>query len=171
MTASALIDPSFGADNAAFLTQNISALIVNIVFLLIAVLGEEVGWHGVALPALQQRRSPQVSSLVLGLFMSILHLPSWLILDTFDQFGSLYPAPNILIILPISFYLTWFFNHSGYSLLLPLVFHLGFNIVNTILMPVTLRLGAFGILILFSWILMILVTPRLAPKRSWGHMP
>jgi membrane protease YdiL (CAAX protease family) len=43
------------------------ALAVNLVFLLIASVGEEIGWRGVALPGLEQRASALRASLVLGL--------------------------------------------------------------------------------------------------------
>jgi hypothetical protein len=95
----------------------------------------------------------------------VCHLSFWLILDTFEQYGWLYLAPNLLFVLPITFYCTWLFNHSGYSLPLPIVFHLGFNIVNTAPLPVILILGAFDVLILFSWISMIRVFPILTPKN------
>lgn len=156
----------FGNPPVAFAAQGfIATLIVNIIFLLIAVLGEEIGWHGVALPALQQKHSALVSSLILGFLMGVWHLPFWLLLDTFDQFGILYLGLNLLFVLPMTFYSTWFFNHSQYSLLLPVVFHLTFNIVNTALLPVTLNLGAFGILIAFGWMLTFLIVRHLEPGK------
>lgn len=161
LVASAWLNNIFSDTKVTFTQQNVASLIVNIIFLLIAVLGEEIGWHGVALPALQQKYSPQLASLILGLCWGVWHLPFWLLLDTFDQFGPVYLILNFVFVLPTTFYATWFFNNSRYSLLLPVVFHLVFNIINTALLPVTLNLGAFGILIAFAWILMLLILPRL----------
>ncbi len=102
--------------------------------------------------------------------MGVWHLPFWLLLDTFDQFGILYLALNLLFVFPTIFYVTWIFNHSRYSLLLPVVFHLAFNVVNTALLPVTLNLAAFGILIVLGLILALLVLPRLEGNRMLtGH--
>ena len=111
------------------------AFLVNVIFLLLATLGEEIGWRGVALPALQQRNRPIKSSLILGLLWAAWHLPFWLLLDSFDQFGAGYLALNFLFVVPLTLYMTWFFNHSQQSLLLPVMFHLSFNIVNTVLLP------------------------------------
>lgn len=141
--------------------QDPVSLAVNILFLLLAVLGEEIGWHGVALPAVQQRRSPISSSWILGLCWGIWHVPFWLLLDTTDQFGLIYLALNVAFVFPMTFFSTWFFNHSRYSLLLPVVFHLTFNIVNTALLPVTLNLGAFVMLVAAAWAVMLLVLPGL----------
>lgn len=161
LIASALLHNSFGDVKVTFVQQSIATFLVNTIFLLIAVLGEEIGWHGVALPALQQKHNALVASIILGCCMGIWHLPFWLLLDTFDQFGFLYLTLNLVFVLPMTFYATWFFNNSRYSLLLPVAFHLTFNIVNTALLPVTLNLGAFGILIAFGWILMLIILPRL----------
>jgi membrane protease YdiL (CAAX protease family) len=169
LVLSALICNWLGQGRILFVAQAPAALIVNIIFLLIAVLGEEIGWHGVALPALQQKHSALVSSLILAACWGVWHLPFWLLLDTFDQFGFLYLALNLLFVFPTTFFITWVFNHSKYSLLLPVVFHLVFNIVNTALLPVTLSLPAFGILIAFAWLSAILTVKRLELPSTGGE--
>ena len=161
-----LIHNFFFIDKIIYIPNEASALVVNIIFLFIAVLGEEIGWHGVALPALQQKYSARVSSLILGLFWGLWHIPFWLLLDTFDQFGFMYLMLNFIFVLPLTLYSTWFFNHSRYSILLPIAFHLTFNVVNTALLPVTLSVRAFSILITLSWIIMVLVLPRLEPDNE-----
>lgn len=139
----------------------VAALIVSVILLLIATLGEEIGWHGIALPALQQRRSAFNASVILGLLWAVWHLPFWSLLDTFDQFGIGYMGMNFLLVLPLTFYSTWFFNHGKFSILLPVFFHLAFNIMNTALLPVTINIGAFGMLIAFEWIIALLILPHL----------
>jgi uncharacterized protein len=145
---------------------SIGELSVNVIFLLIATLGEEIGWRGVALPALQQRNSPLKASIILGLVWAVWHVPFWLLLDTFDQFGIVYLLLNVLLILPSNTYISWFFNHGQFSLLLALVFHLTFNIVNTALIPVTTSLGAFAILIVLEWVVAFLVSPHLESEQT-----
>jgi membrane protease YdiL (CAAX protease family) len=145
------------------------AFLVNVFFLLLATLGEEIGWRGVALPALQRQNRPVKASLILGLLWAAWHLPFWLLLDSFAQFGVGYLALNFLFVVPLTLYMTWFFNHSQQSLLLPVMFHLSFNIVNTILLPVTMSIGAFLIFGIFEWILVLALLRQLEPA-SVNHL-
>ncbi len=145
---------------------SIAALLVNIFFLLIATLGEEIGWRGVALPALQQRYNARVSSLILGGLWAAWHIPFWLLMDTFDQFGFGYLALNLLFVLALTFYITWFFNHSRASLLLVAASHVGFNIVNVALYPVTGNPLAFAVFTALNCIIVLLILPRLEPPAS-----
>lgn len=151
---------------------SIAALSITILFLLIATLGEEIGWRGVALPGLQRTRSALIASVLLGLGWGIWHLPFWLLLDTFDQFGMAYFGLNILFLFPITFYITWFHNHSHFSLLLPVVFHLTFNVVNTALLPVTIYPQAYKLFIVFIWVVAVLIVRHLEPgNREMGKRP
>jgi membrane protease YdiL (CAAX protease family) len=143
-----------------------AALAVNVVMLALATLGEEVGWRGVALPALQRRYGARAASAILGLLWATWHLPFWLLLDTFDQFGVGYLALNYLLILPSTLYITWFFNHSRSSLLLPVAFHVAFNIVNVAWLPVTTNVRAFGLFIALEWIVALLVSPHLEARQA-----
>ena len=142
------------------------ALAINIFFLALATLGEEIGWRGVALPALQQRHSALIASAILGLLWATWHVPFWLLLDTFAQFGIGYLALNLALILPSTVYITWFFNRGRGSLLLPVAFHLAFNLVNVVWLPVTTTIGAFEVFIAAMWGVALLVLPRLEPKHS-----
>ncbi len=148
-----------------------AAFIVNVVFLLLATLGEEIGWRGVALPALQTRRSALASSCILALLWGVWHVPFWLLLDTFDQFGGPYLALNFMLGLPLTVYITWIFNHTRSSLLMPVVLHVTFNIVNTLLLPVTLSMTAFGVFIILEWIVGLLVVRKLTPVSSPSPNP
>lgn len=140
-----------------------SAIAVNIFFLLIASLGEEIGWRGVALPALQRRHGAFWSSAVLGVVWATWHLPFWMLLDTFSEFGVGYLLLNYLFVLPGAFYLTWIYNNTRFSLLLVVMFHVTFNSVNVAFLPVTTSVGAFGIVIAINWVIAIIVSRRLEP--------
>jgi membrane protease YdiL (CAAX protease family) len=145
-----------------------SAFVINIIFLAIATLGEEIGWRGVALPSLQSLRTALNASLILGFLWAAWHIPFWLLMDTFNQYGWIYMLLNFLFVLPGTFYITWFFNHSRSSLLLPVVFHLSFNILNTALFPVTATSGAFALFIAIEWLVTILIIRRLEPPLDKG---
>ena len=102
--------------------------------------------------------------MILGVLWACWHIPFWLLLDTFDQFGSLYLLINVLGIIPMTIYITWFFNHSRTSLLLPVAFHLSFNIINTAVFEVTTNIGAYTLFVIIEWIIAILLIPRLEPR-------
>jgi membrane protease YdiL (CAAX protease family) len=143
-------------------TDSAATLIITIVFLLIASLGEEVGWRGVALPGLQQRMSALSSSLILVVFWGLWHFPFWLLLDSFDQFGIGYIGLNLLFGIPLTFYITWFYNHGKFSLMLPVAFHLIFNI-SSYLLPVTMNTWVYTLFIALTWIITFLIIRHMEP--------
>ena len=98
--------------------------------------------------------------------MAAWHIPFWLLLDTFDQFGWAYLALNFLFVLALTFYVTWFFNHGQASLLLAVAFHLAFNIVNTAIFPVTANPDAFALFIAVNWLVTLLLLRHLEPGKS-----
>jgi hypothetical protein len=61
-------------------------------------------------------------------------------------------------------YITWFFNHARYSLLLPVAFHLSFNVLNVVWLPVTSNIAAFGLLIAAEWVIAVLIARHLEPE-------
>jgi uncharacterized protein len=142
------------------------ALAVNIFFLIVAALGEETGWRGLALPELQKRFSPLIASVILALVWATWHLPFYLLLDIHDQYGFSYLGLNYLFVFPFTIFITWFFNHGRSSLLLAVVFHVVFNIVNTALFPATSSIGAFGVVIVLEWMALLLIFRRLRPAVS-----
>jgi CAAX protease family protein len=121
----------------------------------------------VALPALQQRTSILRASLMLGVLWAVWHVPFWLLLDSYAQHGIGYIGLNLLLIVPFSVYISWFFNNGRFSILLPVAFHLAFNAINTAPFAVTMDIGAFVILIAAEWVLGLLVLPRLRDSLSW----
>jgi membrane protease YdiL (CAAX protease family) len=85
-------------------------------FLLVATVGggfEEPGWRGFALPRLQARRSPLVSTLLLGLACGIWHIP-------------LYGPAGFVVPLILAFFYTWLYNRTG-SVLICLLLHASFT--------------------------------------------
>ncbi len=142
------------------------SLIANGIFLTIAALGEEIGWRGVALPALMKKLSPLMSSLVLGLLWAAWHLPFWLLIGTLSQYGWAYFVMNFLFIVPTTFFITWFFNNTKGSILLPVIFHVVFNVVNVAIYPVTGSAEAFGIFIILQFAIMFAIIPSLRKSKA-----
>jgi CAAX protease family protein len=93
------------------------------IFLFIG-LGEEPGWRGFALPELQRKYSPLITSFILAPIWGIWHLP---------LMGNEFPWPIVLAFLlslfGATFMLTWLFNRTNGSVLLPMLFHATVNSV------------------------------------------
>lgn len=168
LVLSGLVYNWFGGQPPITLPPQTSAvvLMISIIFLLIATLGEEIGWRGVALPALQQRHSALSASLILGAVWATWHLPFWLLLDTYAQYGVRYLVLNYLLVVPMTPYITWLYNKGRSSLLLPVAYHISFNLVNVALLPVTPNVGAFAIFIATQWVVALLVVRRMLPAKA-----
>jgi uncharacterized protein len=76
---------------------------------------EEPGWRGFALPALQAGRSPLLATTILGVLVTLWHLP--LVFAA----GEVY----LLATFAVTFFYTWLFNHTGGSVLMTMVAHAG----------------------------------------------
>lgn len=90
-------------------------------------LQEEFGWRGYALPRLQTRYSPLVSSVILGICWWLWHLPAVFIPGRFmanDPFVFMFLG---VVIVLTSILMTWLFNHTKGSLLSALLFHTAMN--------------------------------------------
>jgi membrane protease YdiL (CAAX protease family) len=141
----------------------VGALLSTVVFLLISSTGEEVGWRGLALPALQARHGPVLSSIVLALVTATWHLPYWTILGVPIDYGGWYLAFNYVFIVALTFQLTWLVNHTGGSVLVAVAFHLVFNVVNVAILPVTASTGAFALLTAVESGIALALVARLPP--------
>lgn len=91
---------------------------------------EDLGWRGFLLPALQERFSALVSSLLVGVAWAGWHLP--LFLNATTTHGG-WPLTQQLLwmvsILAGSVLWTWMYNSTGGSVLAVAVFHAGINVM------------------------------------------
>jgi membrane protease YdiL (CAAX protease family) len=105
--------------------------------------GEELGWRGYALPKLEERYSPLLSAIVLGLLISgwhsVLHLvspigvPEW-------QFWMTLVCYSVII--------AWIYHRSNHSLIIVTLFHFSFNFSLDL---VTAKLGLIDLGTLFQF--------------------
>lgn len=126
------------------LPQRLVAYAPSLVF--IALVGggnEEPGWRGFALPRLQEKLSPVLATLLLGLIWAFWHLP--LLLADPHVKDELMASPadflplvflTLIGILGYSFYYTWLYNRTQ-SVLLCIIMHAGFNTANSLLYPLS----------------------------------
>lgn len=107
-------------------------------------LGEEPGWRGFALPQLQTKYSPLIASLILAPLWALWHLP---------LIGNEFPWPIVpafvLSVFGATFMLTWVFNGTKGSVLLPMLFH---ATVNTVGAGLIFPLFSGTALVLLWWI-------------------
>jgi len=100
-------------------------------YLFIIIIGEELGWRGYALPALQARMTPFAASLLLGIIWGVWHYGVWFG-QSLGVSGSVSTA--LLFILAgtvntivISLILTWLANGTHASIILAMAFHAANN--------------------------------------------
>jgi len=93
-------------------------------------LNEEFGWRGYLLPKIQQKQSPFITSLIVGLIHGLWHLPLFL-------FYLSEPLPLYLFkVVTISIIYTWMFNRTQGSLIPILLLHTFYNFISV---PITMR--------------------------------
>ena len=129
-----------------------------LVFLIGGPLGEEFGWRGVVLPALEARFRPPWDSLILGIIWTVWHLPLFFISASAQH--SLPFWLFALLTMPLCILITWVYHCSENSLLLVMLFHAAVNTWSGVLkispeaagstMPLTL-------VVLLTWVVALLV--------------
>jgi membrane protease YdiL (CAAX protease family) len=122
-------------------------------------LSEEPGWRGFALPRLQAKFSPLVSSLILGTLWAVWHAPA--------RFGGM-EAKNIsntlvewVLILFVTIIFTWLFNRTKGSILVTALIHPAMNTTGNYL---TASLGAIILLLIFILFVIVL-------DKMWRRLP
>jgi len=84
-------------------------------------LQEEFGWRGYALEKMQQRFNALISSIILGMFWALWHLPLFFIEGTMQSSIPFYIF--FINVISISIMYTWLYNNSRSSVLIVLIFH------------------------------------------------
>jgi hypothetical protein len=96
---------------------------------------EEPGWTGYALPALQARyagaaHGPLISTLILGIFRAIWHLPL-VIVGAIPWYEAI--LLNVLVFQPI---ISWLYNKTRGSVPVVMVYHFMSNLLTVVVGPV-----------------------------------
>ena len=95
-------------------------------FLFGGALNEESGWRGFALPRLQSRFSPMISSIILGAFWGLWHVPLHVI-DVGMYGGNPWGAVIRIMDIPRAILFTWLYNRTNGNLLVVMLFHAAIN--------------------------------------------
>jgi len=122
-------------------------------------LSEEPGWRGFALPRLQAKFNPLVSSLILGVLWAVWHAPG--------RFGGV-EAKSVsdtlvewVLIVLVTVIFTWIFNRTKGSILVTALLHPAMNATTKYL---TGSLGA--IILLFVFMVFVIVLDKM-----WRRLP
>ena len=98
---------------------------ISVYMMFTVALGEEVGWRGYALPALQGRHGALLASVILGVMWALWHLPLFFNPDLF--YSNLPFVVQLAIQIPLTILITWVFNSTGGSVLMAMLVHAVFN--------------------------------------------
>ncbi|MFH1852137.1 MAG: CPBP family intramembrane glutamic endopeptidase [Candidatus Neomarinimicrobiota bacterium] len=115
-----------GGNIASFSIMNLALMFIPAIF--ISGFGEELGWRGYALTRLQQTKSPFSSSLIIGVFWGLWHLP--IIYWVSSQTGMYFLVEFVLYVLLLtaaSVIFTWVYNAMNQSLWMMIVMHASFT--------------------------------------------
>ena len=122
-------------------------------------LSEEPGWRGFALPRLQAKFSPLVSSLILGVIWAVWHAPA--------KFGGIEATSLsdtltewVLIVL-VTIIFTWLFNRTKGSILVTALIHPAMNTTGNFL---TASIGALILILVFTVFVIVL-------DKMWRRLP
>ena len=159
---------------SSFLTSYLAGVLV---FPAIIQWGEEPGWRGFALTRLQERYSPLVAALVVGLVHGIWHLPNFLMVGGPNAAGPFDPVQfglNILLIMVISIAFSWVYNRANQSILIAVLIHSSFNASQAWgggLVPNVPRATEYvlmGLYVLIAVILVVVTKGRLGYRPEQG---
>jgi membrane protease YdiL (CAAX protease family) len=124
-------------------------------------IGEETGWRGFALPALQKKYSALASTLILSIGWACWHIPSFIYRPLYSQMDMAGIAGFFMSMLMGSVILTWLYNSTKGSLLIVAVFH---AVIELMFMSanVTIKMSSYmGAAFMVAAIAIILLTrPR-----------
>jgi membrane protease YdiL (CAAX protease family) len=101
-------------------------------------LGEEPGWRGYFLPALDRRFGPVLATLLVAVVWYLWHLPHYH--RDGREMGPDFLVKYLLFTVAVAFLHTWFYQRAGGSVLLHVVFH---NMTNFIFLTAFTLFPAF----------------------------
>ena len=87
-------------------------------------LGEEPAWRGFLLPLLQRSLSPLLATLVVAVIWAVWHLPLW-----GSEFAWATVPPFLISLVGGAFVLSWLYNSSRGSVLMPMLMHATLNTI------------------------------------------
>jgi uncharacterized protein len=132
-------------------------------------LQEEFGWRGYALPRLQSRFNAITSSVILGFFWWLWHLPAVFLPGRFMTDNLLVFLALLFVITLTSIIFTWIYNNTNGSVLAAMLFHTSMNWSIWIAMPsMNIDLPTAGFMIGFLMVAVVSISLKQGAGRL-GH--
>jgi len=140
-------------------------------------IGEETGWTGFAVPHLQRRFSPWLSTVILGAVWAVWHLPGFFVPSEMGAFKLVSFIFFMLISIFVRMIWTWVANHTKGSGVAAILLHASSNAVSLALIPNLLPaptrdqmaisgLLLLGFLLFFAVLILIFTRGRLSYTES-----
>lgn len=133
-------------------------------------IGEETGWRGYALPALQKKYSALTATLILAVGWACWHIPTFIYRPLYSQMDVAGIAGFFISMLMGAVVLTWLYNSTKGSLLIVAIFH---AIIELMFMSanITVKMSSYlGAVIMIAAILIIILAKpgnlSLQPKQT-----
>ncbi|PFB58614.1 CPBP family intramembrane glutamic endopeptidase [Bacillus cereus] len=129
-------------------------------------LGEELGWRGFALMELQKKYSPLKSSIIIGFWWGMWHLPIWFTTSFTGFILIKYILFFMIAIISTTIIMTTFYNLNR-NLIIPIIIHFFFNffigIINGQLIELIMYNAMFYLIVA---VLIIIINPN---KLLYGN--
>jgi membrane protease YdiL (CAAX protease family) len=120
------------------LAESVPSILLTVLFVVVGPVSEEPGWRGYALDRLQERWTPLVASLLLGVVWWAWHLPLLAVPGSFLYGFASSPtfiAGYLGTVLLYSVLFTWVYNENRRSVLATVLMHFSVNMTTGILTP------------------------------------
>lgn len=130
----------------------ITALPMLIPIFFIMALGEEVGWMGYAFGPMEEKKNAFAAALALGAIWALWHLPFYIYMIK----DPIFIAAQVLGLVGLRVILVWIFNNAGKSVFAVILFHMVYNVTNSVL-PNSLVSAPLGVIVTNGFILAMAV--------------
>lgn len=137
----------------------LSSFWFSLIFLIIGVLAEEWGWRGYILDSLQSKYNALISSIILGIFWGIWHLPLFFINGTYQQSLGLFSIEFwmfFIMFFPSTLFFTLIFNNTDQSILSAILLHFSINLFGE-LFSFDVQVRIFNNVIAFIFMILIVL--------------
>lgn len=146
-----------------------SGFLVTLIFLIVGVIAEEFGWRGYVLDALQNKYHAFISSLIIGLFWGIWHLPLFFIRDTYQQNIGVFSIEFwmfFIVLFPHSIIYTFIYNNTNRSILSAMLFHFCINFFGQLfLFDVLVTIISNFIIFVFAILIILIYQIKKVPEK------
>lgn len=160
----------FGWQQASFqglkltLANPISLIGLIVLGLIAGPIAEELGWRGYALEHLQAEYSPPKSTWILALIWWAWHIPLFFMEGTTQAGWGFFTIDSVFFlvtIFPLSFIMTWAYNHTNRSVLSAILLHFGFNFTLGFVLPASVAFDLVRIILMsiVAWALVHFTSP------------